>query len=144
MLPEVDPFDADPHRPLTPQGSVLVTGPMSAGTRVLARIVSECPEVTVFHDKGHGSTAYTDQRATVIITRDPTITDQSRAARHRAGIPRERSMVSLPVHYPDALWVTYEALVVDSAAVIAEMADHFGVEPWPTEIEVYDGNAHWT
>jgi len=122
---------------------VLVTGPMSAGTRLLARIVAECPEVEVFHDKGHGTTTYTDQRATVIITRDPAITDRSRAARHRAGIPRERSMASLPEDYPDALWVTYEDLVADPAIVIETIAKHLGVLPWPSAVEIYDGNAHW-
>lgn len=117
-------------------GAVLVTGPMSSGTRWLAEIVS-ASGVDVVHDGWHATIPRPADRV-IVIVRDPVATRQSRdrAFVDAERIPREASLAGCVTFYRDALWLTYEQLCAAPEATVAVIAAWLGRDPWPLPSEV--------
>lgn len=136
---------------MAPTRRIVVIGPVSAGNRLLTRILREIPDPT-FHtklDASHGQRrpmVRGDEFTPIVIRRDPKVVDASRERRateerRRRLVPREVSEAGIAEMYPDAFVVQYEDLVSDRDAVIAALAEHLGIEPWESTVDVFDGNA---
>jgi hypothetical protein len=127
---------------------VTATGAAGSGTRLLARILDASPDIEGRHDATHGADP-AETSLVAIIARDEEAGQAAFMERFAevgpGGIPNpDESRALIAERYPGSLVVRYEALVEDPDAVIARIAEWFGVEPWPCPEHIYDGNAKWT
>lgn len=122
---------------------ILVTGPMSSGTRLLTRVL-EGPGRDVRHDASHGTKDQAAE-AVVCIVRDADATKASQIATWGEPIIIERntSLMGIVMRYPHALWVTYEQLCAHPDEVISYLATRLGLEPWVSSEECLDQNGKW-
>lgn len=123
---------------------VLVTGPQSSGTRLVAHLLLD-GGVDVWHDKTHGTKRVPADRV-VAVVRDAQCTVRSRqqsfpnASDH---VARRDSLIGIARRYPDALWISYEQLCADPLGTIQVLAAWLGIEPWPLQRQVIDQNPKW-
>lgn len=129
---------------------VLVTGPISAGTRLVCRLVDASPDLVGVHDDTHGlmpPDAWQEPYAAlVLVSRDPAAADASRVAAWGAAtmttaqlrpyLERARGVVP-------TIDVAYEQVCADPAAVVATLADWLGVPAWPFTEACPNQNAKW-
>ena len=123
---------------------VLVTGPQSSGTRLVAHLLLD-GGVDVWHDKSHGTKPVAADRV-VAVVRDAWCTLQSQKQSFPIvsdRVPRSESLIGIADHHPDALWISYEQMCGDPDGTIRVIADWLGVQPWPLQREVIDQNAKW-
>lgn len=139
---------------------VVVTGPESSGTRLLAGIVRDVLGVEAWHHSmPHGDAGpngdgwwlpeeFPDARF-VIIVRRPDVTGPSAVfhshvptlAQHREEWQRA---ISVLASIPDAYWMSYEALVANPVVQISSLAHWLGTTLDPEKLpEITDRNDRW-
>lgn len=90
----------------------------------------------------------------VVITRERDYAAKSAVRNgHVSTLTEARSRYDLAMSLLEAqlhedgnrvVWVTYEQLVADPAAVVNSIATAWGVDPWPIDdLDVYDGNERY-
>lgn len=116
--------------------TVLVTGPMSSGTRLMCRIINAGGTHAVL-DVWHGTVVST-AKMVVVMVRLPGATRRSRDAAFAEAnrIPREASLAGCLTFYPDALWLSYEQLCAAPDQTIGILAEWLGKSPWAMPEEV--------
>lgn len=128
-------------------GKVVVVGPPRAGTRLLARIIDESPDLEAYHDSSHGVRLRNrDARGVVLVTREIAAIEAS------IKNPSDKKNITWwqdPIECLKNIYdkydldciVSYEDIVANVDEVIGVLANRYGVDPWPCSIEIYDGNA---
>lgn len=122
---------------------IVVIGPPSSGTRLVNKILNSSPDLYAYHDNRHGI-EHKEWGTPILVKRDEVARHQSYKARWPEGKKDEHlypTWGQLVARYPNAPVVHYEDVVQDVDSVIEELADHFGVEPWSFNEEIYDANA---
>lgn len=125
--------------PPAPTPDVLVSGPPSSGTRLVARLLAESGH-TVRHDGTHGRQLLP---AGVVVTtsrqREPHVASLvARGMGDEATI--DEAVERIAALYPDAPCVSYEALILDRDIELSRVARLLGWPDWVSTIEVTDEN----
>lgn len=126
---------------------ILVTGPISSGTRLACRLLDASPDAEAVHDDAHG---FIDEwlepyEALVIITRDDLASNASRQRKNRQTMSTSaqlRIIDRLRGRVP-TIDITYEELCADPPAMIARLAEFLNVEPWTFDEEIVSQNEKW-
>ena len=128
---------------------VLVTGPISSGTRLTWRMLDACPEIEAVHDNAHGFISPKDWPEDydfiVIVTRETTAADASREARYQYTMSTEDQMVFIN-RMRDAvptIDITYEDICYKKNKVIEQLATFLGVKPWKFSEKCVNQNDKW-
>lgn len=110
-----------------------VVGSLSAGTRLVTRLLNASPDIEAIHDVTHGARA--GRWPVVFVTRDETARQVSVAARWPEGHDRTAGIV------PAVASVAYEDVVADPTSVICTLAAVLEVPEWTFPEAVYDANS---
>lgn len=132
---------------------VLVCGPEASGTQLVARIVATDPRALVIHRSlPHGDEWWDWRLATradeaVVVLRRPDVRALSAIkATHVRTLAEAESEYSRAIadlaRIPDAVWISYEALVADPDTQIATLGRRLGLELRAPE-RIEDRNAPW-
>lgn len=125
-------------------GYVVVAGPQSSGTRLLSHIL-RCGHIQFWHDKTHGTGLLLNPVKVIAIIREeaPTLLSRNASFAVEDRIERTVSINGILHKYPDAHWISYEALCAQPDSHIAVLADLLEVSPWTVEFDIVDQNGKW-
>lgn len=127
--------------------TVVLTGPMSSGCRVLRDLLTE-GGIFVLFDYSHGSQPLPlnwDSYPVVIITRDEIPTRRSAHAAWYGSssyVSYEDSIAGLQ-GYRNAIRVNYEEMCNHIYRFIRRLASRLSVKPWNTSINFINQNGKW-
>jgi hypothetical protein len=129
--------------------NVVVCGPESSGTTIMARVVRDYIVVPVVHRSMPHLHDWWDWRdypgRYVIIVRRADLTVRSQEARQmpHAGAESWHRAMAMLAQIPDAYWVSYEALVAAPQRQADNVARWLGVTPQGVMPQIVDANAKW-
>lgn len=126
---------------------VLVTGPISSGTRLVYRLLDASPNINAVHDDTHGFIKDWKEpyEVLVIVRRDQVATDGSRQSVNRNTMSTKSQMQiidKLRDRIP-TLDISYENVCADKQGTINRIASVLGISPWSFDEEVINQNNKW-
>ena len=126
---------------------VLVTGPISSGTRLVYRLLDSSPHIDAVHDDTHGFIQEWKEsyEVLVIVSRERVATDSSRQRvnRNRMSTISQMQIIDKLRGRIPTLDVSYEDVCEDVQGTIDRIASGLGIDAWTFSEEVINQNNKW-